>query len=558
MPDTTGLPDDVPFPDTPPAPSAAAGDLLSEESVGQWSPAPPSRGHGGSGGHDQGISAVDVGAELRLLAALFADPQLIDELSEKVAGPDFSMPAHEAIFEACLACDASGIPLDVITVADELSRRGDIARAGGVEGVRRVASAGESNHDLAVAAVADAVANFDAYAHIVYDRATRRRLMQAGRQIVTEAASGQMEAEDLVQAAEERVFAVAQDRSESTMKTMAQVAADVADRMAKARSKKLIGVSTGFEKLDEITAGFQPGQMITIAARPAMGKSVALMQLCRHIAETTGDLVPVFSYEMQSGEIGLRLLAASSGVPLNELQRGFVPPEMERVVAQESAKMAESTLMIDDQPPQSINGIRSELRRISRRGKIAAVGLDYIQLIGGSRTRANTQASRENEVAEVSRTIKLMADEFQVPMLACAQLNRGLEQRPNKRPLLSDIRESGTLEQDSSMVIFIHRPHVYDPSVPETEAEWIVAKNRNGACLTIYADWEGPQQRFRPSDRTGSAGEVVGVGPGGFGGAAGGRAFGDGLTPPPAPPVNSHGADGSSHTGPSAGKPNLF
>lgn len=526
--------DDAPFPsdaDAPPDTPLPSGPTPSTGTVGlgEYAPSPtgfPTSPHPAQASAPGVVSSVDIAAELRVLAALFADATLIDDLDERLAGADFALPAHEAVFEAILAVDANGSPVTAVTVADELTRAGEITQVGGIAAVTRIAAAGEDNPDSAVAAVTEAIAGFNTYVDIVFDRATRRRLLMAGRQIINDAASGQLEAGELIQVSEERVFAVSQERTKSSLMNMTQVVADVHQRMALARSKKLIGVSTGFSALDKITAGLQPGQMVTIAGRPGMGKSVLLTQMCRHIADTSGDIVPIFSYEMQSGEIGLRMLASASGVPLNELMRGYIPDEMTRVVAQEAERLANSPMMIEDRPPTTIQGVRSALRRIARKGKLAAVGLDYIQLIGGSQQRAS--ANRENEVSEVARTIKLMADEFGVPMLTAAQLNRGVEARGDKRPMLADLRESGAIEQDSSLVIMLHRDHMYDKTAPEHEAELIVTKNRNGACITIYADWDGPQVRFRESDRTGPSGAVT-LG---------------------APPVNFHGANGSSHDGP--------
>ena len=241
--------------------------------------------------------------------------------------------------------------------------------------------------------VGAAVTDFAAYAGIVEDRATRRRLMAAARKIAVEAASGEEEAASLVDSAEQAVFAVSGSRSRSSAQTMPQVVAAIHDQMARVRTQQLVGVSTGFHKLDAVTGGFQPGQLITVAGRPGTGKSSLSVQMGRHIAETTGTLVPVLTYEMQAAEIGLRLLSAASGVRLNELMRGQVPDAMDDIVAREAEKMAELQLLIDDNPPTSISGVRSMLRRLSRRAELGAVVVDYMQLMSGSRrTHAATTA----------------------------------------------------------------------------------------------------------------------------------------------------------------------
>lgn len=498
---TQHLPDLPPPPDEPPADPAAA------------AAAGP-------------VNSVDLEAEQRVLAALFAEAHLLDDLSEKVSAADFAIPAHEAIFDAMAACDASGLPIDVVTVADELTKRGDMGRVGGIDVLRLVAAGGQHDPEAAKQVISEAVTSFDAYADIVYDRATRRRLTGAARKIAHDASSGQFDARELIENAERRIYGVAADRSASSMQTMAQIVAATTARMATARTQRLVGVPTGFRALDDVTGGFQGGQMITVAGRPAMGKSVLTMQFLRHIADTTGDIVPVFSYEMPASDIALRLIAADSGVPLQLLMRGQIPDGMDRAVAHAAERLAASTLLIDDNPPRTVLGIRSALRRLSRRGKIGAVGADYMQLIGSDNTRRN--GSRQEDVSEISRETKLMAGEFDVPYFAVSQLNRGLEARPNKRPMLSDLRESGAIEQDSNLILFVHRPSVYDPTMPENEAEIILAKNRNGATVTVYADWEGPQQRFRDTDRTAPAEAPAAARPAAGGGYGGGAPAGGG------------------------------
>lgn len=452
---------------------------------------------------------------------MFADPALVDEASEVLAPEDFGHMAHAVIFGAMIACESTGRGIDTVTVADELTRAGSLAQVGGLGALERVAAACAETPDLAIQAIAAARSDFANYLDIIADRSTRRRLVEAARTITTEAASGRSSSDELVESAEQAVFAVSNTRvTTSSVFAMPQVIERVNERMAKAATQELVGHSTGFKVIDEVTGGLQPGMMVTLAGRPGTGKSTLAVQIANHIAATYDLTVPVFSWEMQASEIGMRLLSAQSGVPLRDLMAGHIPHGHDRSVAQSAERLAQTRLLIDENPPSSITGVRSSLRRMSRRCELGAVVLDYMQLIKGSAGRR--WDSRENEVADISRTAKQMGTEFGIPVIVCAQLNRSAEARMNKRPQLTDLRESGSIEQDSSFVGFLYRHHLVDPSHPADDAELIIAKNRNGeAPVTAAMEWQGAYTRF--VDR----GVRVEQGGGGFGGGGGG--FGGGI-----------------------------
>lgn len=436
------------------------------------------------------VSVVDAAAEAAILAAVLTNPDTLAEVDTVVTPEDFGVPAHTEIFRAVLACDGQGRAFDTVTVADELDRSGQLGRIGGVETLDRiVATSGGGMH-------------LESYVGIIVDRSVRRRLISASRAIATRSMAGEDEADALVDFAEAHMHAATTGRgASSSLHPMTDIMAKVSAQMSNARGAMLLGAPTGYVQLDEVTAGLQPGQLIVVAARPAMGKSAWVLQLARHICDATSTTVPVLSYEMSAVELGFRLMSAATGIGMGRLQRGQIPQGSDRTVAVEAEKLAASTLLIDDRPPGTVGGIRSAMRRLSRRTQLGAIVVDYLQLVKGNGRRA--EENRTAEVSDVTRELKLMASELEVPVIAVSQLSRALENRPNKRPQLSDLRDSGSIEQDANSVLFLYRDAVYNPSSPDSEAELIVAKNRNGPSgVTVPLRWDSSAVRF--ADPSGS------------------------------------------------------
>jgi replicative DNA helicase len=283
---------------------------------------------------------------------------------------------------------------------------------------------------------------------------------------------------------------------------MAQAVPKMLEALARARTTVLSGQSTGFEGLDRLTGGLQGGQLVILAARPAMGKSALGVQIARHIAETSGGYVPLLSYEMGNSEITTRMLSTALGYDLLKLRSGDIPAGMERDTAIAAQKMAELSMLIDDNPPETIGGVRSAMRRLARRGPVSAVVIDYLQLMSGESRQSSE--NRTQEVSEISRGLKRLATELNVPVIALSQLNRQLEQRPNKRPSLSDLRESGSLEQDANAVLFLYREHVHNAAADPSAAELIIAKQRNGPLGTVRLRFDGTCAKFSEDSSTGS------------------------------------------------------
>lgn len=426
---------------------------------------------------------VDADAEASVITGLLTAPEVFLDVTAVLAPEDFAVTQHQDIYQAILACDAAGRPIDVITVADALRKAKRLSRVGGTDAVEAFASrSGESTNILA-------------HAQIVADKAKLRRLYSAGRGIATSATAPSADAVDVLSEAESAIFAIGQEKARGSLVEMAQAVPKMLETLARARTSVLSGQSTGFGGLDRLTGGFQGGQLIILAARPAMGKSALAVQIARHIAETSGGYVPLLSYEMSSTEILMRMLSTSLGYDLLRLRNGDIPSGMERDMAVAAQKMAELTMFIDDNPPETIGGVRSAMRRLARRGPLSAIVIDYLQLMSGESRHANE--NRTQEVSEISRGLKRLATELNVPVIALSQLNRQLEQRTgSKRPQLSDLRESGSLEQDANAVLFLYREHVYNAAVDAGAAELIIAKQRNGPLGTVRLRFDGSSARF--------------------------------------------------------------
>jgi replicative DNA helicase len=433
---------------------------------------------------------VDAEAEASVIIGLLTAPDVFLDVTEILTPEDFALVVHQDIYRAALACDAAGRPVDVITVTDALRRTKRLSRVGGAEAVEAFAArSGEST-------------NIMAHAQIVAERSRLRKLFAAGRAIATDSSTPEAEAAQVLAEAESRIFAIGQERSRGSMIEMAQAVPKMLEALARARTTVLSGQSTGFEGLDRLTGGFQGGQLIILAARPAMGKSALGVQIARHIAETSGGYVPLLSYEMSHSEITTRMLSTALGYDLLKLRSGDVPAGMERDTAIAAQKMAELSMLIDDNPPETIGGVRSAMRRLARRGPVSAVVVDYLQMLSGESRQSND--NRNQEVSEISRGLKRLATELDVPVIALSQLNRQLEQRPNKRPSLSDLRESGSLEQDANAVLFLYREHVYNASADPSAAELIIAKQRNGPLGTVRLRFNGTCAKFSEDSSTGS------------------------------------------------------
>nr|WP_127573673.1 replicative DNA helicase [Georgenia faecalis] len=426
----------------------------------------------------------DIAAEQSVLGGMLLSKDAIADVVEVLRGQDFYRPAHEMVYDAILDLYGRGEPADAVTVSAELTKRGEIGRIGGAPYLHTLISS------------VPTAANAGYYARIVREQAVLRRLVEAGTRIAQLGyATDGGDVDELVNSAQAEVYAVTERRTSEDYVPLRDTINLTMEEIEKAsnRGVGMVGVPTGFADLDTLTNGLHPGQMIIVAARPAIGKSTLALDICRS-ASIKHDLTSViFSLEMSRTEITMRLLSAEAKVPLQNMRKGTMRDEDWTRVATAMSKVSEAPMFIDDSPNMSLMEIRAKCRRLKQRHDLKLVVVDYLQLMSsGKRVE-----SRQQEVSEFSRALKLLAKELEVPVIAVAQLNRGPEQRTDKKPMMSDLRESGSLEQDADMVILLHREDAYERESPRAgEADLIVAKHRNGPTDTVVVAFQGHYARF--------------------------------------------------------------
>lgn len=413
-------------------------------------------------------SAHDDGAEQAILGVLLAHPDTAPDVRRLVSVDDFYKPAHSTIFATICTLDDNRDPIEPRTIASALTASGEIKRIPG--GAAYLA-------DLFGAAPPPATISH--YTRLVRDAATRRGLASVGMRMQQMAAiDGEASPADIVEKMRSTLDELAVQRLATDVPLVGDilnVTLEEIDRLTKGDA--VVGLPTGFRDLDKLLNGMQPGQMITIAARPGVGKSTLAMDLARNAAFRYGKSVAVFSLEMSAPELVMRMLASEAYVELGALKTGQVDEAKWQQLIRATQRMSTAKLAIDDTATITMSEIRAKCRALQRIQGLDLVVIDYIQLMNSDRRTE----SRQQEVSDISRAIKLLAKEFKVPVIALSQLNRGSEQRADKRPMISDLRESGSIEQDSDVVILIHREELYDRETPRAgEADVHVAKQRSG------------------------------------------------------------------------------
>jgi replicative DNA helicase len=418
----------------------------------------------------------DVLAEQCVLGAMLLSKDAIADVVEVLRPTDFYRPAHQTVYDAVIDLYGKGEPADAVTIAAELTRTGTLERIGGAPYL----------HTL-IASVPTA-ANASYYAEIVRERAILRRLVEAGTKVVQlgygAAGGAGGDVDDVVDRAQAAVYEVVERRTSEDYTPISETLMTALEELEKIQGHNgaLSGVPTGFRDLDALTNGLHSGQLIVIAGRPGLGKSTLGMDIMRSASIKHGMTSVLFSLEMGKSEITMRLLSAEARVQLQAMRAGGMSDNDWNKVARRMSEVASAPLYIDDSPNLTMMEIRAKARRLRQRHQLSLVVVDYLQLMSSPRRVDN----RQQEVAEMSRSLKLLAKELEVPVIAISQLNRGAEQRADKRPQLSDLRESGAIEQDADIVILLHREDFYDrESNRAGEADLIVAKNRNGPTKDI-------------------------------------------------------------------------
>ena len=425
----------------------------------------------------------DIAAEQSVIGAMLLSKDAIADVVETLREGDFYRPAHQLIYGTILDLYGRGEPADAVTVSAELTKIGELSRVGGAPYL----------HTL-VASVPTA-ANAAYYARIVQERAVLRRLVEAGTRIVQMGYAGDGDVDLLVDRAQAAVYDVTDRRTSEDYLPLSDIMPGTLaelDAIA-SRGGTLAGVPTGFADLDHYTNGLHPGQMIVVAARPAIGKSTLGLDLARSASIKHGLTSAIFSLEMSRNEIAMRLLSAEAQIALSNLRSGTMSDADWQKLARKMSTVSEAPLFIDDSPNMTMMEIRAKCRRLKQRHDLRLVIIDYLQLM----TSGKKVESRQQEVSEFSRSLKLLAKELEVPVVAISQLNRGPEQRTDKRPMISDLRESGSIEQDADMVILLHREDAYERESPRAgEADFLLAKHRNGPTATVTVAFQGHYSRF--------------------------------------------------------------
>lgn len=427
----------------------------------------------------------DIDAEQCVLGSMLLSKDALADVVQELKADDFYLPKHETIYTAIADMYSRGQPVDTVLLHAYLRDNGKLESVGGPPYL----------HTLLASVPTATSALF--YARIVHEKAVLRRLVEAGTRIAQlgYAADGS-EVDDLVNEAQAQIYAVGEQQNSQDYVPIRDILDDVGQEIniAASRGEGIVGVPTGFKELDELTNGLHGGQMIIVAARPGMGKSTLAMDFCRNASIRNNLTSVIFSLEMSRTEMTMRLLSAESGIPLQELRKGkFLTDDHWAQLAKTMSRISEAPLFIDDSPNMQLMEIRSKCRRLKQQYDLQLVVVDYLQLMSSGRR----VESRQQEVSEFSRALKLLAKELSIPVIAVAQLNRGPEQRTDKKPMMADLRESGSLEQDADVIILLHREDQYKEDSPRAgEADVIVAKHRNGPTKTITLAFQGHKSRF--------------------------------------------------------------
>jgi replicative DNA helicase len=431
------------------------------------------------------IPPHDIEAEKAVLSAILLDNDAIHAVVTEVREEDFYHPSHQILYRSMVRLRDENQPVDLTTLAAYLKGEGLLESVGG---------------PVALVEIADyeaTPANIIHYAKIVRDLAIKRSLISTASEIVALGYERGESADTLLDEAESLIFGLSTEKANTSLSSISVEMHDAVDHidMLMNRSGELTGLSTGFEMLDEITGGLQPGELFILAARPSMGKTALALNVGRNAAVDSGKKVAVFSLEMMTRALVMRMLSSEAQVDFLAFRSGLISTDAHSRLMAAAGRLSDAKLWIDDTGSASILEMRAKCRRLKSQHGLDLVIVDYLQLARGDR---NTQ-SREQEISEISRGLKGLAKELDIPVLALSQLNRGPESRKeDKRPMLSDLRESGAIEQDADVIGFIYRDIVYNKETEyENLAELIIAKQRNGPTGTIKLEFEGRYAQFR-------------------------------------------------------------
>ncbi|TXC89418.1 replicative DNA helicase [Metabacillus litoralis] len=418
------------------------------------------------------IPPQNIEAEQAVLGAIFLQPASLTLASELLIPEDFYRAAHQKIYNAMLDLSDKGEPVDLVTVTSELADVNLLEEVGGVSYLSDLANS------------VPTAANIEYYGKIVEEKSILRRLIRTATTIAQDGYSREDEVEVLLNEAEKTIMEVAQRKNAGAFQNIKDVLVQTYDNIEMLHDNKgdVTGIPTGFTELDRMTAGFQRNDLIIVAARPSVGKTAFALNIAQNVATKTEENVAIFSLEMGADQLVMRMLCAEGNIDAQRLRTGSLTPEDWGKLTMAMGSLSDSGIYIDDTPGIRVSEIRAKCRRLKQETGLGMILIDYLQLIQGSGRSDN----RQQEVSEISRTLKELARELKVPVIALSQLSRGVEQRQDKRPMMSDIRESGSIEQDADIVAFLYRDDYYDKeSENKNIIEIIIAKQRNGPVGTV-------------------------------------------------------------------------
>lgn len=431
------------------------------------------------------IPPHDLEAEQAVIGSMLTDKDAVIAAVEVLREEDFYREDDRLIYQAMLNLYNRAEPVDIITLKSELSSMGKLEAIGGLEYLAELPER------------VPTTANVDKYIKIVEEKSTLRTLIRTANELITLGYDPTQEVDDIMDSAEKRIFNVMQKKNQKGYTSMKDILVDSLAQLEELYNRKqhITGVPTGFRDLDYKLAGLHNSELILIAARPAMGKSAFALNIAANAAIRSNIPVVVFSLEMAKEQMGNRILASEAMVDSSKLQTGKLEDDDWSKLAAATGQLSEAPIYIDDTPGISIMEIRAKCRKLKLEKNIGLVIIDYLQLITPAGRKGG---SREQEIAEISRSLKILAKEINVPVVALSQLSRAVEQRPDHKPMLSDLRESGSIEQDADIVMFLHREEYYNPETIEKKniTDIIVAKNRSGSIGSEELVWLASFTKF--------------------------------------------------------------
>lgn len=438
----------------------------------------------------------NIEAEQAVIGAIFLEPEAFSSASELLLPEDFYRASHQRIYETMMKLSDKGEPIDLVTVTTSLSNAKTLDEIGGVSYLTDIAGS------------VPTAANIGYYSKIVEEKSVLRRLIRTATDIVTSSFTKEDEIDDVLNEAEKSILEVSHRKNSGAFQAIKDVLIEVYDNIESLHHQNgdLTGVPSGFRDLDRITSGFQQNDLIIIAARPSVGKTAFALNIAQNVAINTDENVAIFSLEMGADQLVSRMLCAEGNIDAQRLRTGNLETEDWSKLTMAMGSLSNAGIFIDDSPGIRVSEIRSKCRRLKQEHGLGMIVIDYLQLIQGS---ANSRDNRQQEVSEISRSLKGLARELNVPLIALSQLSRGVEQRQDKRPMMSDLRESGSIEQDADIVGFLYRDDYYDAeSEKQNIIEIIISKQRNGPVGNVELAFVKEYNKFVDLDHRYSESDV--------------------------------------------------